>query len=519
MNKKTIRCPDHKDKHASAAIFTRPDGSEWLHCLGCGANRLFKEGDKNLRNEVYIEDEVYDVGDFGVDIKHCLNPLELLEDLARDKGITSEMLDALGGFVTDEYYLGFKYGNGREVYRNLAKDNRPRFINVGGNKGLMNDEIIDHYDEWFLVEGLTDWAMFKYFIRPNVTTSFGAEISDEQAYLLRGKTVFMLFDRDFAGYRGSKQAEAKLMEYGATPINFELPNGFNLKPSGKVDVGYLIHKELEEFRNWIDFKVRRYKTFDDTYVDRFKKRDPLHFYKTDIPFIRFTQGLYVLTGPPGVGKTTAGISFTDNFQEQGGSVLYVNYDLPEDQIVARLASRYTDAFSWAEIEAMPHLLNDEREAEEKLKQCLKRVKVMTKLTPSELKHCKKYYTHMVIDYLQRVPNNHPDQRVGLEHLMDDLSDMGVTDGMTVVGISRESLNGNKFSGTAAIEYHAQGAMILDKTDNDIVSCEIRKNTRGKTGHTLYKVDYPHQKLVPTKLSGIADDKFRTLWGEEDEKDN
>ena len=85
--KEVINCPDHKDKHASAAIYTRPDGSQWLHCLGCKVSRLFKEGETMAK---FVEEEDYDESDYGTDLKQCLNEVELLETLERERELMLE---------------------------------------------------------------------------------------------------------------------------------------------------------------------------------------------------------------------------------------------------------------------------------------------------------------------------------------------------------------------------------------------------------------------------------------------
>lgn len=503
--KKTIRCPkpNHNDKHPSAVLYTRPDGSQWLHCKGCKTNELYKQGDKPV--EKVIE---YDENDYGTDVKQCLNDLELLEEFETDKGITGEMVYHYGGFVTDKGYVGFPYDKDKEVYRRLIKDDsKPRFINTSPNKGLMNQKILGECGEVFLVEGLTDWILFEWNIHSNVVTSFGAELSDEQAYLLRGKTVFILFDRDFAGYMGAKQAAAKLKEFGGTPIILELPD---LDLSKKIDVNYLIHKGEQSFKDWLDGAVRKYKTFDDNYLEQFKNRQPFKYYKTDIPKIKITEGLYVISGPPKTGKTTFAISLVDSFACQDGTVLYCNYDSSKDEIIARLGSRYSANYSFAELEANPLLVTAERHLEDKLKQCLKNVKIINKLTIDEIKYSSKYYTHIVVDYLQRIPNHDNDKVRGLEKIMDELSDLASNDGKTIVGISRQSLSGNPYSGSGSIPYHATATMLLTPTDNDIISCNIEMNRRGETGIVLFKVDYPHQKLKPTKLNQIADQKIQDL---------
>jgi hypothetical protein len=508
--KKSIRCPDHNDKHASAVLYSRPDGSEWLHCKGCKANRLYKEADVK---EEQINIEEYDESDYGTDVKQCLNDLELLEQLERDKGITAEMVYHFNGFITDKGYVGFPYAKDKEVYRRLIDDeSKPRFINTSPNKGLVNQDKLKDWSEVFLVEGLTDWILFEWEVNENVTTSFGAELSEEQAYLLRDKTVFILFDRDFAGAKGAKQAEARLKEWGATPIIFELPD---LDLPKKIDVNYLIHKGKESFIKWLNDKLVKYKPYDDGCLDRFKDRPSMKFYNTDIPLIKVSQGLYVISAPYGTGKTTMGVSLMDNFSSQGGQVLYCNYDSTEDEIIARLASRYTDCYTWSELEANPDLLNNDPEAEKRLKQCLKNIKIVNGLTIDEIKYsCKKYYSHAIIDYIQRVPNNDTDKVRGLERIMDVLSDLSSNEDMTIIGISRQNLSGGAYSGSASIPYHATGCIILTATDEGIISANIDKNRRGPTGTALFRTDFGHQRLKPTKLNQIADEKFKKLFPNE-----
>lgn len=506
--KKTIRCPkpNHNDKHPSAVLYTRADGSQWLHCKGCKANELYKKGDAPMT----ITEVEYDENDYGKDVKQCLNDLDLLEEFERDKGITAEMVYHFEGFVTDKGYVGFPYGKDKEVYRRLIDDDeKPRFINTSTNKGLMGQEILDQWDEVFLVEGLTDWILFKWEIHSNVVSPFGAELSDEQAYLLRGKTVFILFDRDFAGYQGAKQSATKLKEFGSTPIILELPD---LDLSKKIDVNYLIHKGKQSFKAWLDDAIRKYKTFDDNYLEQFKNREPFKYYETDIPKIKITEGLYVISGPPKTGKTTAAIALVDCFAQQGGKVLYCNYDSSKDEIIARIASRYSNNYSFSELEGNPKLITAERNLEEKVKQCLKNVKIINKLTMEEIKYSSRYYTHIVVDYFQRVPNHDPDKVRGLEKIMDEFSDLASNEGKTIVGISRQSLSGNPYSGSGSIPYHATATLLLSPTDNDIVSCDINMNRRGETGIVLFKVDYAHQKLKSTKLNDIADEKIKKLLG-------
>jgi hypothetical protein len=76
--------------------------------------------------------------------------------------------------------------------------------------------------------------------------------------------------------------------------------------------------------------------------------------------------------------------------------------------------------------------------------------------------------------------------------------------------------GHLFSGSAAIEYHAQAGILLSKNDHDrgkTIVCDVFKNTRGETGSTIYKVDYPHQTIVETKYSELEMDRMIGQWEE------
>lgn len=506
---KNVRCPYHNDKHPSAGVITRKDGSQWLHCMACSASRPYTNNLDSKETVIMADEEEYENYEAENDLKPSLNPMKLLEDFIEDKGITYKTIEQLSGYISNEGYLVLEYGNGKRIGRYLGKEKKPRFINEEGNKGLLGEETIADKDELFLVEGITDYLSMIQDVALNVVCSFGAELSEEQAYLLRGKTIFILYDKDFAGYKGAKQATERLKEYGATPIVLELYDDPKCKDR-KVDVNYLIKTNRNEFVSWLAQVISKYKAFDSDYIPSFQNRKPLKYYKSDISLLKFTEGLYVITGQPGVGKTTLGITLMDHFTMQGAKVLYCNYDLPKDQIVSRIASRYSK-YSWAEIESDPSLLEDKIVAQ--LKLSLSNIKVMNGLTIDEIKYCKKYYDCIVIDYLQRIPSGESDTRLAIEKNLAPLSEMASENGKTVICISRMPVSaygktdGHLFSGSAAIEYNAQAAIVLHKDASDIICCNVIKNTRGEIGTTFFSVDYPHQKIKETSLRNISREMF------------
>lgn len=515
-----IKCIYHSDRHPSAGIYFT-DTYGWYHCLGCkakyGLTQLVSSDEliKVSRNEEMIDMEDQNLLDYEQEaeiesLKPSLNEVDLLEKFIDTKNISPDTIISLGGYVSNEGYLVFEYGNKKKrVGRYLGNDKKkPRFVNEGGNKGLFGEELLREFDDVFLVEGITDFLSMKEIGFGNVVCSFGAELSEEQAYLLKDKTVFILYDRDFAGYKGALQAYQKIKEYKGTPIIFEL---YSVVTYEKIDVNFLVSTDKDEFVSWLDECRLKYASTDKGYSEKFMNKKKLKHYKSCLPIIKFTEGLYVFTGLAGVGKTTLAIELVDNFCKQGADTLYCNYDLPKDQIVSRLASRYS-RYSWEEIESDHSILEDKAIVNVNL--ILNKTKIENNLTVEEIKHSMRHYQCLVVDYLQRIPSRESDTRLAIEGNLAVLSELASDCGKTVICISRMPASafgrtdGHVFSGSAAIEYNAQAAVVLSKEDDDVICFNIIKNTRGKTGIPFFlKSDYAHQKLSETNLKQIKERLF------------
>lgn len=514
-----IKCIYHKDSHPSAGIIFK-NGKGWYHCMGCKESKpismLLDNEDKNMKytsdydDESYNEENNYKNDCESIDFKPSLNPFELLEKFTEEKAIGGDIVAKLDGYISNEGYLVFPYGlKNKRVGRYLGTDkNKPRFINEGGPKTLFGEEYIRYNDELFLVEGLTDYLSMYELGYINTVCSFGAELSEEQAYLLKGKTVFILYDKDYAGYSGALQASERIRKFKGIPIVLEL-YGIQDGPS-KIDVNYLCKIDRIIFRHWLDQTIGKYGAYDYQYLETYRNKEKLKYYKSDISLLKFTEGLYVITGLPGVGKTTLGVSLIPHFVSQGAKVAYINYDLPKPQILSRIASiKSTHPFS--EIEIDPSIIEDE--VFKWLKELSKSVKVMNNLDINEINYSKKYYDCIIVDYLQRIPYTDSDSRLGIEKNLASLSEMASEDGKTVVCISRMpasaygKTDGHLFSGSAAIEYNAQAAIVLNKNNETTVCCNVVKNTRGQTGTTFFSVDYEHQKIKETSLKQINKQLF------------
>lgn len=500
-----VRCIFHGDSKPSSVIyFSDKGGGGWFHCKGCHKSLTLKQVlrekgvsvpiIKTTLQEFYSDKPIEHDGDME-EFKPGLSDLALLENLYESKGIHIATILGANGFIKHDY-LVLPYGlKGKSVARYLgnSKDRKkyPRFLqSEGEHKGFLGEECIRKNKILILVEGITCWLILKQLGFPNVIASFGNELSDDQAYMLRGKTVFILYDRDFGGFTGAEDAKVKLIKFGGTPIVTELyePNDYG---DNKIDVNYLARTEPNTFTIWLAGRMNEYNESDEKYIKTFREAPPLKYYKSDLSILNFTQGLYFISGDSGVGKTSMGVSLLDQFTDQGARTLYVNYDLPKAQIVSRFASRKSE-HTWTEIEADHSILEEKvlRWLEQKLKRC----KIMNDLTISEIIHAMQYFECVIVDYFQQIPFTGTDERIGLNNNLKPLSTLTTENSKTVVCISRESLNGNPISGTNAAKYNCQGGVTLKKV-GEILMAETFKNTRGPEDVAYYKVDYGHQRIL------------------------
>lgn len=511
-----VQCIYHNDKHPSAAVIF-DNGGGWFKCKGCkksiGLKNLWEEkGNKSPIQTYTVRLKMPEEYVNGNENLTGLKDIEILERFEEEKYITVKTVNKLGGTIVDDY-LCFRYGfKNKWVGRNMGEvtNERPRFINESGakEKGLFGEERISQFKFFFLVEGLTDYLTMIQMGIMNVLLSFGAELSDEQAYLLRGKTVFIIYDRDFSGNMGAKQAAAKLKEWEANPIICELYVPKDHDHKIKIDVNFLYGWDEETFKYWLKEQTSKYEIYDSNYLAEFKKKPQLKYWTTNISLMKFTQGLYVIGGEPGVGKTTVTVDCIDCGVAQGARILCVENELPKDQIIARLASRQSK-YSWPAIEANHSII--ESKVEEWLGYVLSKTRIMNDLTIEEIHHMKDIFDIAVIDLLQDMPSIIPDQRLAIETNLKGLINLAKHDGKTIICASRMPAahygqqSGHVFSGSAAILSSAQGAIVLDKTSKEEIRCSQFKNTRGPTGTTFFKTNYPHQRIKETSFKQMMHD--------------
>lgn len=509
----SIRCrlPDHNDSSPSAYVKFDTTGNGVYGCHGCnrivslkGFMHFVKDGipiaiDSTKVTLVAKEKRVATVSD---------HLLVALERFIEEKGIGIDTISRLGGFVDKNGYLTFEYGDGLWVARRLlpSDEDHPRYQNSLGEKGLLGQENIKKYEEIILVESVTDWLSLRQYNYENVVCSFGASLTDRQAYLLRGKTVFVVFHTDFEGYTGTYEKDIgavdKIRKYKGVPIPIEIYQKDGIDE--KQDINYHLCHDAEFFIVWFADILARYSASSVTYYrKKYFKSENLRYFNSPIQELAFTVGLHSITGKSGIGKTTLSLALLRYFANQGAKVLYMNGELPHEQIFARIQS-YDSKFSWTEIERDCNIV--EESVRQKTDVLLQKVNITGLLTIEEIFYAKKYYDVFIIDYLQKIKSKEKDERIRIDGHLEYLTTMVNDYGKIIICINRMPVSaydkdtGHMFQGSGQIEFSSQQCIKLAKADYvDIMSLTVTKNTRGPLINKLFKIDYPHQKIIPASV--------------------
>lgn len=523
-----VICPYHDDHNPSAYIYFNKNGSGWFACSGCHESKSLNQvrKDFNIKYEVSEDSNGLHNGNSHNGIADSsgsllsnrevtrvtleLDPLVLaMEKFCEDKGITIETLKEHKAWVSKDGYLCFDYldasGKQRTVGRLLLDDEtKPRYINESGKgKGLLGYDTAKFYDVIILSESVTCWLSLRQLNYNNTVCSFGAKLSKEQAYLLRNKTVFIIFDKDFAGYEGSKKAAERLREYQGVPIILELPE-FNDTNSGKndkskADINFLCTTNMARFKEWLDNSINRYHISSQKYYrESYFGKEKMKYYASPLSQIKFAVGLHNIVGDTGIGKSSLCIGLIESFVNQEGNVLYMNGELPHDQILARLQSRRS-RFSWSEIEANPDIV--EPEVRDWTDGLLERVNITGLLSLDELVFASKKYNVVMIDYLHKMITGEDDERKAINKYMTAFTELVNNYDKTILCVHRGNQNDSlTFSGSAQIKYSGQQNLILKHSDyNGTISITVNKNTRGEPITQLCKIDYAHQRITEARI--------------------
>lgn len=510
----SIRCrlPDHNDSSPSAYVKFDNKGNGVYGCHGChkvvslkGFMKFMKDGIEipsvnNTKVTLALKKgTVANVSD---------HLLLALEKFIEEKGITVDTITEMGGWVDKNGYLTFEYGDGTWVARRLLpcdKEN-PRYRNSEGDRGLLGQENIKKYEEIILVESVTDWLSLRQLKYDNVVCSFGASLTDRQAYLLRSRTVFVMYHTDFEGYTGTYEKDTgavdKIRKYKGVPIPIEIYRNEGIED--KQDINWHCSHDAEFFMVWLSDTLAKYSsTSSNFYKRKYFKSQSLKYYNSPIQELSFTVGLHSVTGKSGVGKTTVSLALLRYFRNQGASVFYMNGELPHEQIFARIQS-YDSKYSWTEIERDCNIV--EENVRQKTELLLEKVNITGLLSIEEIYYAKKYYDVFIIDYLQKIKSKEKDERIRIDSHLEYLTSMVNDHGKIVICVNRmpvsgyEKTSGHVFQGSGQIEFSSQQCIVLSKADYvDTMSLTVTKNTRGPLITKLFKIDYAHQRIIPTSV--------------------
>lgn len=519
-----VQCPYHNDSQASAGINLQ---LAMFNCLGCSTKKHLSALHKDVFNEEYDKDsETADLDISFLDdyypspikpktLKHQVK--ELSQFLLEKKLDWSTIEYWKGEYVSDEAdkdvlygYLKFPVENGWTARRILpfSDDKRPRFKNNKLGSGEKNKALLGNFrehDTVILVEGLTDFLTMWQLGYANSCTGLGSNISEQQAYLLKGKTVFIIFDRDYAGYEGAKKATETLKKFGCSIVNIELPD--NKKP--KNDINDMFVQDESKLKEFLKVALTRHSTYDDSYVERMIKGTSTYkLWPTGIPTLDkkfkggFGNGVYAFAGEEKIGKSLTVASMIHSFVDNGARVLLASYELPKLQYWCRLASKFTNT-GWADLEINPSLITD-KVWFENLQGLSSKLKIEVGMTMDEINAARDAFDIVIVDYIQRMPPPIAgmDERTATLQNNRALSDLMANHNKTVVMISsmpRSSYgkdNSPMFKNTGDIEYTVQGSIRMKKQDDNTISYMIQHNTRGEAGSMIFcDVDWQHQTIT------------------------
>lgn len=433
-----------------------------------------------------------------------------ISEFLTSRRLSQQTIKECGGFYEGRHgdyfygYLVFRLMDGSLFSRKILDIPGHKFkTQEGSTRLLLGMENIPNYTDLILCESITDFLTLWELGFRNIVCSLGVSLSALQAYYLRGKTVFILYDRDFAGYEGAEAAKVLLGQYKARAIPLEIPSGFGIGME-KVDVSSAYLKNSQGFAEWLKYRISEYGESDRNYIELLVKRQVLPYYATGITGLDaalnggFTQGLYGIGGETSVGKSTLVNIFCHSFISQKKKVLIENFELPKSQIWARYASTYS-GHNWVDIEKDPTIL--EMDVVARLREDSNYLKVAADGTVDEMLVRARDTDIVIVDYLQRMPNNESSVNEGIRKNNLLLSELTMQ-GKTVIVLSsmpRSEYNSegkvNIFKGSGDIEYTMQAGVRLYKVSDNRMFIDFIKNTRGRLWRGYLNLDWEHQSLI------------------------
>lgn len=520
----SILCPFHNDNNPSASInfklqrFTCKAGCEG-RSLKTMAKDLEIEYD-GLESETMVEEDWlnYLIDTTAVRKKPLKQQAKEFADFLISRQLKLETIEEFNGeYISDQSHqdyghLVIPYGRNKYVKRRIIDGTDSRFKQSGNQGSGDNKSLFGRPEYWrdkvILCEGITDYlTLWQQEIREGCAT-FGANTSDAQMYLLRGKTVFILFDRDFSGYTGARKAAEQLKKYNAIPIILEIPKEFGDADTDKVDVNSAYVHSGDKFINWLLEQINSYSVFDTDYIRGtfLENKRTVKYISTGIMGLDrslnggFATGLHAIAGMPEAGKSTLVSYLINEFVESDHKVLALSYELTKEQMYSRLASIISTVHSWSDIEKDHDIITGVMA--NYLNQISSRLRIENNWTIDQIKAASKNFDVIIVDYAQRMPFDGTDERAGIKNNCRELSNL-TRDGKMIILISSiprsmyDKEGKNVFKETGDIEYICQSGYILSKMTPEIAQLKMIKNTRGVCKEIYLQMDYAHQRIKET----------------------
>lgn len=511
-----VACPFHEDTRPSASINVQ---KRLLHCFTCGEGWNFEQVAERL--SAHVEESNGGVLDTAAEAPVpppalSLSDEELAHQHVAERGYTLEELAqfvdiSLGVEGVPKYdgYLVLER-DGLVVARNLRDDDRARYLNPPGNKRVfwVTDLPAPGAPVW-ITEGVWDAIALAALGTEGVGATLGSSVSEPQAYELQGRTVFVVYDADAAGWKGAKETAQTLTEFGARPLVVPYP-----RELGK-DPGEAYANAKGKLKAWLEKVKGEYGQTDESYVmrtlrggDAVMNLVPTTLSKYDeLLGGGFRDGVHTIAAEPGVGKTSFALWLAKTSAHAGKRTLYITYEISKRQCWARFASMYAEQ-PWSEIEREPTIVDEH--TQQAMLRLAGSVRVAVGWSVEQVAHAAGDYDVVVVDYLQRMPGpfGENESRMNVAHNITRLSDIARDKGKVVLVISsmpraeygKVSMRGLKEAGE--IEYVSQSVtMFLSESAGKVLVAQVVKNTRGQRGTFWLAPDLGHQTFTETRPPG------------------
>lgn len=502
----SVRCPLHEDSANSASINFEKGV---FNCFaGCGGMTLDQLESKLGESNDTRRDQRGNTEDTGGILERhteyspedTIKRAEALLETRACEGFSDVVLDDNPGSTSYGFLFFRGLGEDFAIGRNLY-DTEPKYFKRGKGKLFFASTYDASSNSVWLVEGIFDLGALVSCGIPNVAALLTSDASEEKLFLLRGKTVFILLDCDYAGYSGARKVAARLLEIGANPIIIDLPEHLGKDPAEAWE------NDKEAFKSFVESNLAELDSNDIHYTSTFSNAprescfissgiDSLDIYLGD----GFGVGEHVIGAEPGVGKTSFAVHMAVQAAEAGNKVLINSTEINKHQYWSRVASTKSK-HSWAAIRKRPSLL--EPEVKEWLGEISKNIKVVVGWTLEKLLYVAPEYNLVIVDYLQDLQvGGFTDERLKISHSVKELAASAAKNENVVIVISSlnrsgyESHNLSIFSETSKIEYAADTAIKMETNafENGITFDVLKSRSTGFKGKVDVKVDLAHSRF-------------------------